>query len=450
MAADINVAPSGTASQSSTRSAGGAALRGNDTLTTGSFGAGTNTHTNTAAAGQYWEVTLGPNATGLELSNITVFGRGDCCQNRLSNFTLDVYDSSNAVLFTQNYVNGSGIPASNGTQAYPGQGVRFTPPPGIFNADRVRITTNINDVFSLAEVQVNANNANIRVGGDGVIGATELDGALTGATSLPNARVVRVVQNRDATYLNLGEVQVFDNTNTNIAPSGTASQSSTYSGSFPASNAIDNNLSDFSHTQATSTAGGDQFWQVTLAADSTLDQISIYDRAGCCSDNRTADIQLQVFSDTAATNLIYDQHIAGLLSGAHSDVTFFEKSVATLDPAGQYTFEIDGDTLASDLLKVAQGNALGSTELVADGTLNVELLDGKLDVGDTFQILMADSFSGEFDQINLPGGANKWDTSNLLVNGTITAVPEPASIVLWSLLGLALCGYGYRRTRAKK
>ncbi len=440
----INVAPAGVASQSSTRAAGGAASRATDTQTTGHWSRATNTHTNTAAAGQFWEVAFGPNAVGLELQNITVFGRGDCCQNRLRDFTLDVFDSSNSLLYTQNYTNAPGIPASNGSQTFPAQGAQFTPPAGMFNADRVRITTNINDVFSLAEVQVNADNANIKVGRSGVIGTTELDGTLTDSTNLANARVVRVVQNRDREVLNMAEVQVLDSSNTNIAPAGTASQSTSH-GAGPAGNGNDNNFGNFSHTLYTTIAGGDEYWQVDLTGNSTLKEITVFDRVGCCGQDRSADIQVQVFSDAAATNQIFAQDLTGITDGASGSLTFFDRSVATLDPAGNYTFEIDADTLTSDTLEVALGSALGSTELVAAGTLNIELLGDNPNYGDTFQLLLADDFSGAFSEINLPSPAYLWDTSNLLVDGTITYVPEPNNILIWSLVGLSLLLFGHRR-----
>ena len=34
--------------------------------------------------------------------------------------------------------------------------------------------------------------------------------------------------------------------------------------------------------------------------------------------------------------------------------------------------------------------------------------------------------------------------------GSVAAVPEPASIAIWSLIGLCFAGFGYYRTRRKK
>ncbi len=81
--------------------------------------------------------------------------------------------------------------------------------------------------------------------------------------------------------------------------------------------------------------------------------------------------------------------------------------------------------------------------LNADDTVGVFFLDGvNLGVG------MFDQNSGLFDSIGNP---------LITGNGTLTvtgitspqAVPEPASIAIWSLLGLGLAGFGAYRARRK-
>ena len=37
-----------------------------------------------------------------------------------------------------------------------------------------------------------------------------------------------------------------------------------------------------------------------------------------------------------------------------------------------------------------------------------------------------------------------------LAGTAVEVVPEPASIAIWSLIGLGLAGFGYSRTRRKK
>lgn len=88
----------GTASQSTT-GFGGLATRGNDGDTNGVYGAGSVTHTNVAAAGQFWEVVLGSVSTVTELS---VFGRTDgCCRGRDDNLTVSFFNAAGDTLFSQ-------------------------------------------------------------------------------------------------------------------------------------------------------------------------------------------------------------------------------------------------------------------------------------------------------------------------------------------------------------
>ena len=89
-------------------------------------------------------------------------------------------------------------------------------------------------------------------------------------------------------------------------------------------------------------------------------------------------------------------------------------------------------------------------QLALGGTLDVELLYGfHPQAGQTFDILDFDpeDLSGRFSAFDLPdlGGGLSWDTSNLYTTGTITVIPEPTTLVLLALGGLALIRR--RRTR---
>ncbi len=85
----------------------------------------------------------------------------------------------------------------------------------------------------------------------------------------------------------------------------------------------------------------------------------------------------------------------------------------------------------SDLLNITAPLALG-------GALTVTNLGDALQVGDTFTILAATSYSGSFSSITLPAptAGLTWNTSNLAVNGTISVVLAGTPPVVASLTPL--------------
>ncbi|HWN94088.1 MAG TPA: lamin tail domain-containing protein [Methylomirabilota bacterium] len=87
----------------------------------------------------------------------------------------------------------------------------------------------------------------------------------------------------------------------NVAPSGTAVQSSGYNGNtYPATLAIDNNLGNFTHTAVTDNAA---FWQVTLTNEMAIYDIVLFNRGGGCCQWRLRDITIEIVSTNAGGSL---------------------------------------------------------------------------------------------------------------------------------------------------
>jgi len=131
-----NVALTGTATQSSD-CCGGVASRAIDGNTSGVWGNNSVTHTSGSAPGDWWQVSF---ATTF-VKSITLWNRTDCCQNRLRNFRVSVYNGATEVY-------GFDYGTTIITSSYTLSNVNTI-------GDRVRITLNNgNTPLSLAEVQV--------------------------------------------------------------------------------------------------------------------------------------------------------------------------------------------------------------------------------------------------------------------------------------------------------
>lgn len=81
----------------------------------------------------------------------------------------------------------------------------------------------------------------------------------------------------------------------NVAPSGTAVQSTTLS-SYTANLGINGNLGDFTHTMGTDNA---PFWQLTLTNNFSISRVILYNRTSCCG-SRLRDITVQILSTNAS------------------------------------------------------------------------------------------------------------------------------------------------------
>ena|GEM_PF-2907044 len=216
-------------------------------------------------------------------------------------------------------------------------------------------------------------------------------------------RVVRITQNKPASPnpLQLAEVRVFEvGSGTNVALGGTASQSSQL-GDFGPNLAIDDNLENFQHTLE----GQGQYWQVDLLSSTVIADVEIHARDGCCNQQRTADIQLQIFSDAAATQLVYEEQILGILTDGSLSAT-----INTEPPPPQFIHQwlFDGTGAAGTSLWDWAGDANGQLVEVGDNI-------GWVGAG---QVTLSGGASTESDYIALPG--------NLLSGLT------DASIELWA------------------
>ena len=84
----------------------------------------------------------------------------------------------------------------------------------------------------------------------------------------------------------------------NVSLTGAASQSSTHSG-FPAANAIDDNLGNFTHTESTDTS---PWWQIDLGVDQPIFQIVLHNRDNA-GPERLRDITVQILDQ--ADNVLF-------------------------------------------------------------------------------------------------------------------------------------------------
>ena len=394
------------------------------------------------AAGAFIRVDL---AAPTSIDSVSVFGRTDCCQNRQDDFNLIMRNAANQVVFFQrvqglgtspgatgNIVTNSsgpilGLPvnaALGGKTATQSSEFPGFPASNAVDGNLGNFThTNSNDSNASWQVDLGAtmpinqiilnNRANccqerlrdINVdildrNGNVVQSFVDLNNAnILGSPSaltinLPNTvlgRTVRVSRTADAgggdanNVLSLGEAQVIAN---NLALFGTATQSSDH-GAFPASNAIDNNLGNFSHTN-----GGvpNPVFNLDLNGTFAIDSIVLHNRDDCCG-GRLRDITVQVLAGDGLT------------------------------------------VLATALLNA--GGVLGAPAFLA-----VDLHQ-----------LMGNAVNGRFVRVSrasLPGGGddnNVLALGELQVFGRAASVPEPASAMM-GLLGLVGLGIRGRRARA--
>ncbi len=257
-ATPVNVAPGGTAVQSTTS--------GGNTANLATDGSTANfTHTLSADTSPFWQVTL---ASETAVYRVVLRNRTSCCQSRLRDITVQILSADgNATNYNSSLLN-----AENVGYTYPagpasievdltalaggpvlGQVIRVLRAPdpdlsgsgGQGGADEVA-------VLSLAEVEVH-----------GVPTATEVNLARTGS------------------------------------PAPTASQSSTLS-TYTPDLAINGNLGDFTHTAS---ADSNPTWTLNLGRRSVVNSVTIHNRDDCCG-SRLRDLTVQIL-DTDGSTAVY-------------------------------------------------------------------------------------------------------------------------------------------------
>ena len=125
----------------------------------------------------------------------------------------------------------------------------------------------------------------------------------------------------------------------------------------------------------------------------------------------------------------------GLSPGGSPIISHFEGNV-TFGAGNFLTMELGGTTMGTeyDALHV-------DGILTLNGELDVVLIDDfDPTLGDTFDILDWGTLSGQFTQVGLPSllDALSWDLSAIYDTGEIRVVPEPATLGLLLIGGLAL------------
>lgn len=135
----------------------------------------------------------------------------------------------------------------------------------------------------------------------------------------------------------------------NFALFGTATQSTTDFGGV-ASNAIDGNLGNFTHTAAGDT---DQWWELDLGESRTFADIEIYNRSNCCS-GRLRDFTVQVF-DVDGTTELYNSGVLNVDNVDGGGIDDYGTGQAL------YTFGMDvlngGSPLTGQFVRISKAQA---------------------------------------------------------------------------------------------
>jgi hypothetical protein len=288
------------------------------------------------------------------------------------------------------------------------------------------------------------------IAGENNIGVETLTGTQGNEvfTPLPGAKYVRVVQNVDDTF-QVAELQVFETgTGINVARQfygGIADAKDVgHGGVKERANDGNTNMvwSGSSMWHSGSEAG--TWLEIELANPTDLDSVHFWGRSDEGLQSRQGDFNLII--EDESRNELYNERIVGLGSTTpyHGsipvDTLASADLVATLEGVDTWVFELG----SNDQLTIDNPDpGVFTTVLdINDATVEVRLL-GELMPGEVYELFDVDSIIGTYDELILPAGV---DGSMLLVDGTVTALPEPATLSLLALGGLV----ALRRRRRKQ
>ena len=244
--------PGVVASQSSTGS-GGDASRAIDGNYDNNYSSGLSTTHTLNAAGSYWQVDLGSSQS---INNVVLFNRGDCCGDRLSNYSILVSDDPAFGSITGT--------SGNYLDAVPQGGIRSHSLGGA--------------VGRYARVQLDG----VGTSGEQILSLTEVE--VVGGSSLLN-----------------------------FAALGSASQTSTLvNGNEPtAAKAIDGIRSGiFNNSSTTHTDGNSgNFWEVNLPELVNVKEVALFNREDCCQ-TRLSNFRITLFNG-GSTVLSHEETGAG-------------------------------------------------------------------------------------------------------------------------------------------
>ncbi|MEX2185715.1 MAG: lamin tail domain-containing protein [Pirellulales bacterium] len=256
----VNVAPGGTATQSTTNAAFTAnlAIDGNN----GNF-----THTLGADSNPTWQLILNGS---YDVAEIVINNRTSCCLSRLRDIRVTIRDAADTTdRFVSDLLNPENVLGG-----------------GLLDVGPTSITL---DLVALTGGTVDG----------GIIRITRVpDPDLSGSGGGGNAD--------EAAVLSLAEVQVLavaSETMSNLALAGAATQSTT-NGAFAASLAVDGNLGNFTHTLSTDP---NPTWQVNLGGTFDLDNIVIRNRGDGCCQSRLRDIRVTIRDAADTTDLFVSE-----------------------------------------------------------------------------------------------------------------------------------------------